>query len=322
MFDSIISSILIPVLLFSIFPTDGASVEAAVSGRDMEVTAYGDNGGLSHTWLPGTIRRDLAPIKSDANTFGVSISAPSAIVIDDRSGAMLYGKRPYDLRSIGSVTKLMAVMVFLDQNPDLNQVVALNRSTDLVFGGRDHIGFNEPIRLRHILAATLIASDNSSARSLMRFSGLTSEEFIQAMNDKALELGLGNANFTEPTGIDPANRATAQQLIRLLQEANKYEEIARYSRMAELNISYESGRSARLVNTNRLLSTDMNSGNTSIIGGKTGYLPEAGYVLTSSITRGGNTIHIAVMGADSIESRAEEVRALAEWTFNTFYWPN
>jgi D-alanyl-D-alanine endopeptidase (penicillin-binding protein 7) len=320
MFEALLSSILVPAILFASFPTDGAQLEARASAREAEIVFYGDNGGFSHTLLQPEPPKSRTPIKTDVNRMGVVTTAPSLIVVDNQSGAMLYGERPYDLRAIGSVTKLMAAMVFLDQKPDLARVVSLNNS-DLVLGGRAWVSFNEPLRLSEVLAATLIASDNSAARSLMRFSGLTAEEFVEAMNIKARELGMGTTRFTEPTGIDARNVSTAHQLVKLLQEADKYPEIVRYSRLPSYQLRYESGRVAQLENTNVLTGTQMLDG-ARVLSGKTGFLPQAGYVLVTSVESRGKRIDIVLMGASSIENRAREVRALAEWTFESYKWPD
>ncbi len=59
-----------------------------------------------------------------------------------------------------------------------------------------------------------------------------------------------------------------------------------------------------------------------IIAGKTGYLPESGYVLISTVEHKGRRVHVVVMGASTKENRSIELRALAEWAFRVYQWPN
>lgn len=322
MFENILATILLPAILFTTLPTDGAQLEAMAADSEVESTVYGDGGGFSHTWLHTQNVKARRPVKVEVNKLGLITSASSVVVIDDETGTLLYGERPYDLRSIGSVTKLMAVMVFLDQEPDLERGVVLNSNLDLVVGGRQYVGFGESIRLREVLAAVVVASDNSAARSLMRFSGLSNEEFVDEMNRKAIELGMGSTRFTEPTGIDPNNVSTAHQLTMLLRAAEEYDEILHYARMSNYTIRHDNGRAVNMDNTNGLLRTNMNEGAFRVVNGKTGYLPQAGYVLTSTVESRGRKIHVVVMGADSVESRVQEVRALADWTFSVYKWPD
>lgn len=322
MFENILATILLPAILFSTLPTDGAQIEAMASNSDLGNTIYGDGGGFSHSWLHRQGIESRRPIKVEPNKLGIVTSASSVIVVDDETGTLLYGERPYDLRSIGSVTKLMAVMVFLDQQPDLERSVVLNSNLDLVIGGRQYVGFGESIRLREVLASVIIASDNSAARSLMRFSGLSNEEFVEKMNEKAVEIGMGNTRFTEPTGIDPNNVSTAHQITMLLREAEKYDEILHYASMSNYTIRHDNGRLVNMDNTNGLLRTNMNEKEFRVVNGKTGFLPQAGYVLSSTVESRGKKIHIVVMGADSVESRVQEVRALADWTFGVYKWPD
>ncbi len=319
MISKAIGPLLLSAAASIILPSDGFEIEKRVDLVVDDQISYGitsHHGPVIDEILP----RENSPKKVDTNSFGIVTSAKSVIVVDDESGMMLFGKRPDDMRSIGSVTKLMTAMVFLDQNPDLTQTVMLHVKDDLVIGGRQYVGFEEPIRLEQVLKASIIGSDNSATKSLMRFSGLDDNAFIEAMNEKAEELGMGSTRFTDPTGIDPYNMSSARDLVQLLKASEEYAMITQYAIEYDSSIVHAGGREVAIRNTNGLLNTFINQSPYEVIVGKTGYLPQAGYVLTSTVEHEGNRIHAIVLGSDSIDSRVNEVKALSDWAFRVFEW--
>lgn len=262
------------------------------------------------------------PVKVDPNSYGIVTSAQSALVVDKASGMMLLGKHPDSIRSIGSVTKLMTALVFLDEDPDLSQIVTLDPAIDLVEGGRIYLAFYDGMTLKDVLGASIVGSDNTATESLMRFSGLGREAFIERMNEKAKDLGMHSTTFTDPTGIDSSNMSTARDLMTLLQTAEQEEILHNYMTTDKLYITQNSGRVILIENTNQLLNSFLNQGVYRITGGKTGFLPQAGYVLATSVMHNADEIYVIVLGADSKDARVSEASSLAAWAFKVFEWPN
>ncbi|MBU1126115.1 serine hydrolase [Patescibacteria group bacterium] len=264
----------------------------------------------------------LYPVKKVIDSYGIVTTAESALVIDRDSGMMLLGKRPDDLRSIGSVTKLMTAIVFLDQNPDLTEMVELDPVLDLIEGGRIYLAFYDPIMLEDVFGASIVGSDNTATESLMRFSGLSSEEFVEKMNQKAAELGMASTSFIDPTGINSYNMSTARDLVKLLEASEAYPVLQKYMTTQRLAVHHESGRVIEIENTNGVLETFLNDGEYQVTAGKTGYLPQAGYVLATAVKRAENEIYVVVLGSESIAAREDEVKGLAAWVFKVFQWPS
>jgi len=130
-----------------------------------------------------------------------------------------------------------------------------------------------------------------------------------------------NSTFTDPTGIDSTNISTAEDLILLLQAAEKNELIASYMQSSSIVVNHVSGRAITINNTNGVLNSYLNEGEYSVTAGKTGFLPLAGYVLATTIDHAGEKIHVVVMGSDSKDAREYDVRGLATWAYKTFSWP-
>lgn len=321
MLFKILGQLLVATTLVSIFPTDASVFEYRAGAGTLEQTFMSASElTAAYAALPEADARDY-PVKVDLDSQGIVTTAQSALVVDDESGAVLFQKHPDALRSIGSVTKLMAALVFMEQGPDLDQQVTLDPEVDYVGGGRVYLAYHTPTALRDVMAASLIGSDNTATQSLVRFSGLSNEAFVARMNEKARELGMIQSVFVDATGISANNMSTARELVLLLKAAEANETIGYFTRQASMTITQASGRSAMIENTNALLTSFMNENPYSISGGKTGYLPQAGYVLATTVEHDGHKVHVVVMGAESKDARVNEAKGLAYWAFKTFEWP-
>ena len=307
--------------LVNVFPVDAVYYEwqAQAAASEEPPTWSSEEMYLAMTSLPQAQERYLAPVKIDTDSFGIVTTARSALVVDRESGAVLFAKNPYELRAIGSVTKLMSVLVFLETQPDLSAFVTLDPTIDYVGGGRQYIAFYEPVPLADVLGASLVGSDNSATESLVRFSGLTADEFVARMNTKAQELGMTSSTFTDATGGHPKNLSTAYDLTVLLEAADENETLRGYMQSATYTLS-QAGNTYTIEHTNPLLASFLNAGTYDVLGGKTGYLPEAGYVLATTVQENDHAVHVIVMGSASKQMREDEAKGLAAWAFKTYEW--
>ncbi len=321
MISRVIAQMLLALTTLQIVPVDAANFEwnigipttpAALSAPLFSL--------MSAPTLPQAGNRVLPPKKTDLSSYGVVTDAKSAMVIDPASGAVLFAKNADDVRAIGSITKLMTALVFLDTRPDLSQWVTIVQE-DYVGGGRVYVHDNDGIRLEDVLGASIVGSDNTATQSLSRLSGMTSEEFIVAMNTKARSLGMTSSAFTEVTGLDSGNVSTARDLQILLAEAKKSEILSEFMTTKRLPIAHASGIAVVVESTDALFDSLLNAGDYRITGGKTGYIPEAGYCFITTISHDGDEVFVAVLGASSKEDRFADAKALAIWAFSTFTWP-
>jgi serine-type D-Ala-D-Ala endopeptidase (penicillin-binding protein 7) len=323
MIGKIVAQILMAFTVLRVVPVDAANLEwqlgiptapDALAAPLLSLTTRAVN-------LPMAGERILPPKKTDVSSYGVVTDAQSVFVADMASGAALFAKNADDVRPVGSITKLMTALVFLDSAPDLASWVTII-SDDYVGGGRVYLNFDDNIRLRDVLGASMVGSDNTATKALSRLSGLSADEFIAAMNVKAKALSMTSSSFTEVTGIDSGNMSTAHDLMLLLTEAKKHDVLVKYMTTQQLPIAQASGFSVTVESTDMLFGSILDSGDYAITGGKTGYIPEAGYCFITTVKRNGDEIFVAVLGAHSKEDRFTDTKALAMWAFSTFTWPN
>ena len=261
------------------------------------------------------------PRKRDAQSLGIVTSAKSAIVVDKGSGAILFEKNADEVRPIGSLTKLLSAAVFLEMGLDLDAPAAIAQE-DLRQGGRDHLYVDDEVRVRDLLEASLVGSDNPATVALMRLSGLSSEAFVERMNTLAKTFGMERSRFIEPTGLDQRNVSTARELALLLRSALEVPEIREITTKATTEFA-STNRSYVIPTTNLLLGSYLNAPPFSIAGGKTGFLPSAGYCLAIEVDDGnGHVVFTVILGSDSIHARFQEAKGLTQWAFDTYVWPD
>jgi serine-type D-Ala-D-Ala endopeptidase (penicillin-binding protein 7) len=261
-----------------------------------------------------TVQEAMTPrFKTDATGALVpDVRAAAAIIFDPKSGQILWEANAQDKRSIASITKVMTAVVFLEDQPDLSQVVTVERG-DTYAASTTYLRRNDRITLDNLLHLTLIASDNAAARALARLSHGGTASFIDRMNTKAVELGLDSTTFADPSGLKAENVSSAYDLSRLISYAVSDDRIgpilAPIMRTAEYKVSTQR-RVINIHNTNRLVI----DGDVDVMGGKTGFISKAGHCLATLLRLPtGNQVAVVVLGASSNPARFWETRHLFNW---------
>lgn len=322
MISRVVAQMMLAFTVLRVVPIDAANLEWKIGIPTTPTALAAPLFSLTSSMpsLPMAADRYLPPKKTDLSSYGVVTDAKSALIADTKSGAALFAKNADDVRSIGSIVKLMTALVFLDAKPDLNSWVTII-DDDYVGGGRVYLNFNDGIKLKDVLGASMVGSDNTATQALARLSGLSHDDFIAAMNVKAKTLGMTSSAFVEVTGIDSGNVSTARDLMALLEEAKRSDVLTRYMTTQRLAISHASGLAVTVTSTDELFDSAINLAPYRISGGKTGYIPEAGYCFITTITHEGDEVFVAVLGASSKEDRFSDAKALGFWAFDTFTWP-
>jgi serine-type D-Ala-D-Ala endopeptidase (penicillin-binding protein 7) len=247
--------------------------------------------------------------KTDATGAQVpDVRAAAAIIFNPVNGQVLYEENSQDKRSIASITKVMTALVFMEDNPDLSTEVTIERS-DVYAASTTYLKAHDKITTGELLHLLLIASDNGAARALARISHGGSAQFVERMNEKAIELGLQNTSFADPSGLNPDNMSSAFDLSHLITFAASDDRIASVMRTPTYSVT-TNRRSIPIHSTNHLLM----SGDVDVMGGKTGFISKAGYCLATLLRLPqGNPVAVVVLGARSNNGRFWETRHLFNW---------
>ncbi len=245
----------------------------------------------------------------EAGTLVPDLRAEAAIIYDPETGQVLWEENAQDQRSIASITKVMTAAVFLENNPDLSQQVVIQRA-DVYRASTTHLRAGYKVTADDLLHLLLIASDNAAARALARVSPHGSSGFIARMNEKAHELGLTNTYYADPSGLLSANVSTAYEMARLIAYVSSDHRIAAIMQKPQHTVSV-GRRQIAIHSTNQLVM----KGDVDVLGGKTGFIRNAGYCLATllRLPQGGAQVAVVVLGAKSNAGRFWETRHLFNW---------
>ncbi|MGE3509808.1 MAG: D-alanyl-D-alanine carboxypeptidase family protein [Vicinamibacterales bacterium] len=237
------------------------------------------------------------------------LRAAAAIVYNPETDEVLWEEHSQDQRSIASITKVMTATVFLEDQPDLTQTVGVIRA-DTLRASTTFLRAGDRLTTGDLLHLLLIASDNAAARVLARVSPWGSAGFIDRMNAKAVELGLTNTHYADPSGLLSDNVSSAYDMARLITHASTDSRISSIMQMRSHTIQ-TARRPITFRSTNHLLGRD----DLSVLAGKTGFISKSGYCLATllRLPDSDQEVAVVVLGARSNAGRFLETRNLFNW---------
>ena len=155
-----------------------------------------------------------------------------------------------------------------------------------------------------------MSSENRAAAALGRNYPGGIRAFVDAMNRKAFELGMGNSYFVDSTGLNSANVSTARDLAKLVGAAYDYDLIREFSTTAKHAVEFgDEDHSVQFVNSNNLV----RSGNWDIGVSKTGFLNEAGRCLVMQANITGKPVIIVLLDSWGKNTRMGDANRIKKW---------
>lgn len=240
----------------------------------------------------------------------LTLNSKYALVMNSRTGQILYQKNIHSVRPIASISKLMSAMVLLDANLNMNQLITItDDEIDYKKKTSSRLSVGTTLSRETLLHIGLMSSENRAIHALGRTypGGMTA--FVDAMNRKARSLGMMNTKFYEPTGLDPRNVSTASDLVKLVNAANQYPKIRRNS-VSTYGTAYTSaGLNQSYKNSNVLI----REGDWDIDLQKTGYIRESGYSMVLKTTISNQPVTIILLNASSSNTRANDAKMVRYW---------
>jgi len=222
----------------------------------------------------------------------VPLTAQSWLVADG-NGKILDGNKTTDIRSVASITKLMTVMVVLDAQQDLDEII----STKL---------YNKKLSRRELISLAIIKSDNQAATLLCKYYPLGSFSCIQAMNEKAKSLEMYDTKYLEPTGLSVFNVSTAEDLVKLVIAASKYQIINEDSNKDSIKMPINKKKTAFFNNTNRLVGHGYE-----FMVSKTGWITKSGGCIVMMLTTERGIRTVVLLGSKNTKTRIPEAKMIA-----------
>ena len=234
-----------------------------------------------------------------------AVSAQKAIVLDGKTGRVLYEKDADSRSLIASTTKIMTALIVCEQCNVLDRM-RIPKEAVGIEGSSMYLQEGEVLTIQELLYGLMLHSGNDAAVALAIYCGGSVEGFVGLMNDKANKLGLTETHFENPNGLDsPGHYSTARDLAVLT--AYAMENPIFYQTVSTKTVT---AGSRYLRNHNKLLWQVEG-----VDGVKTGYTKAAGRLLVSSAGRNGRRlIAVTVDAPDDWNDHA----ALLEEGFSRF----
>ncbi len=138
------------------------------------------------------------PQKTEAS---VSVSARSAILMEQDSGRILYQKEANEMRRIASITKIMTAILAIESGK-MDDMVKVSDRAVRAEGSSIYLKAGEKIKLEDLVYGLMLRSGNDSAVAIAEHVGGSLEGFGFLMNKKAEEIGMKNTHFANPHGLD------------------------------------------------------------------------------------------------------------------------
>ncbi len=237
-------------------------------------------------------------------TGDLNITASSAVIILEKGGRVLWGKNEKIISPLASLTKLVAMKVFLDMEPDFKKVVTYKYQDEKYNyayckpweSARLKVKEGETMTVEDLVYSALVGSANNAVESLVRVSGLDRDKFIARMNAEVKKWGAIGTSFVEPTGLSPENVSSPLDYAIITKEVFSNPLIKKISIIQKYSFkTINTKKSHFLSNTNQLLKTGLYP----INGSKTGYLDEAGYCLMTRVTTSSGNMIAVNFGSQS-----------------------
>jgi serine-type D-Ala-D-Ala carboxypeptidase (penicillin-binding protein 5/6) len=219
-------------------------------------------------------------------------NAEAAILIDVRTGKVLYEKNSQERRQVASTQKILTALV-LAEGGGLKQRMTITPYDLKVEPTRLGVKPGDVYQRGYLMQAMLVKSCNDVARALARDFSSSEQAFAAVMTQKAARLGARQSRFLNASGLPvPGQFSTARDIAIIARAAYSNSIIRQIVRIPTLPFTFANGRKIVLENTNKLLKKY-----SYINGMKTGYTNGAGKCLVSSASYNGRDVVAVILGS-------------------------
>ena len=246
--------------------------------------------------------------------------ASSTLVISSKGGTLL-SQGSYQLRPIASLTKLVTALIVLDTHPNWSAEYTL-KNEDQRYGNIIYIYPGEVVTVKDLWVASLLASDNTATEALIQAVGLNDEVYPQKVEELAKKLNINSdLRLIEPTGLNPDNQASARAMATIVNAALSQPDIQKTLLLDKYEIITQKGRRQLVTNTDGFIQGSVAIPDSwQILGGKTGYLDEAGYCFAALWRNDqGEELVTVVLGAPTKEGRFTITKDLLDYITEKYY---
>lgn len=264
--------------------------------------------------------------QKDININDITTNSSSCLLMDAKTGKIIYAKNAYEKMYPASTTKLMTAILTLENCKLTDTAIVSHNAIYSIPVGYSHASLkeDEELTIEQLLNVLLIPSANDAAIVLAEHISGSVEKFSKLMNEKAKSLGCLNTNFVNPNGIQNKNHySTAYDLALIGKYALKFPDIKRIAMVKQYTLptTNKYDKTDRIFNaTNGLINDDVLNKNyyEYATGLKTGYTDASGYCIVSTAKKDDKELIAVILNSDSISKRYSDCKTLFNYGFDNY----
>lgn len=275
---------------------------------------------LSTIFLAVLLLAGLFPAAAVGEDAGLSLSCPSAILMEKETGTILYEQDAHQKLEPASVTKIMTLLLVMEAVDSgriaLDDTVTVSAYAAGMGGSQVYLKEGEQMSVAEMIKCVTVVSGNDCAVALAEHLAGSEGAFVSLMNQRAQELGMADTTFLNCTGLPAQGHQTSAHDIALMSR----ELILNHPSIREYTtIWMDSIRNGAfgLTNTNRLIRFYQGA-----TGLKTGSTDSALYCLSGTAERDGMELIAVIMKAPTSTQRFEDATNLLNYGFSTYTLEN
>lgn len=247
-------------------------------------------------------------------------AAKSALIMEARTGTVIYEKNADERLRPASVTKIMTLLLIFEglekKQYTLDDVVTVSEHAAGMGGSQVYLEAGETQTVNDMIKCISIASANDASTAMAEFVAGSEPAFVEQMNAKAKELGMKNTTFVNCCGLEADGHLTTARDIALMSRELiiKHPQIHDYCTVWQDSITHETRRGSSefgLTNTNKFLKQY-----TYANGLKTGYTSLAKYCISATAKKDSLQLITVLMAEPDIKSRVKDLQSCMDYGFS------
>ncbi len=258
-------------------------------------------------------------IFSSVNVFAEAgepdLKAPSAILMENSTGKILYDKNSHERRPMASITKIMTMLLAMEQidggNMTYDDMITGSAHAKSMGGSTIFLDEGEQLSVRDMMKGIAVASGNDAAVAMAEHISGSEEAFVARMNERAAELGMKDTNFVNCNGLDaPEHYSSAYDIALMSRELLKHPDIHNFT-----TIWMDTLRDGQftLSNTNKLIR--FYEGATGL---KTGSTSDALFCVSATAKRDNMHLIAVIMASPTSKDRVSDAGKLLNHGFANY----
>lgn len=246
-------------------------------------------------------------------------SARAAYVVDITTGTVLLAKNAEEPLPPASMSKLMTLYVAFEAIREgrltLDETLSVSAHAASYKGSSMFLDTTDKVRVEDLLRGIIVLSGNDACAVIAEALSPDGTEagFARYMTQRAQQLGMNNSTFMNSNGWPQAGHRMSVKDLAILATHIIQDFPEFYPLFAEEEYEFDGRVPANSQNRNPLLGLGIGAD-----GLKTGHTEESGYGLVGSAKQDDRRVVFVVTGLDSQPRRAEEARAIVNWSFRQF----